>query len=394
MHEQKSNNNGLPIEKEYPPFARQDPILRDKARKWARQNRRLILVDLGMGAGYLAAWLLTGWSIRLRDVLAKMITLDWLLLLVFAAVLGLVYFLIGAPLSFYRDFILPHRFGQSNETLRNWILDQLKGLAVSAVLGGLLLEILYAMLRFAPENWFLWAAGFMLVVNVLMANLAPVLLFPIFNKFTPLDDDNQDLQNRLLTLAETTGIRVARVYKFDMSRRTKSANAALTGLGNTRRIILGDTLINSFSIDEIETILAHELGHQANKDIPFGILFETIVTVTGLFIAALAMKNGVNYFGFQGISDPAAMPLLALILGIFGLVITPATNTFLRWRERRADAYAIRVTGKPAAFASAMMRLADQNLADSDPERWVEICLYSHPAINRRIAMAANYKGN
>jgi STE24 endopeptidase len=160
------------------------------------------------------------------------------------------------------------------------------------------------------------------------------------------------------------------------------------GLGNTRRIVLGDTLLSEFTPDEIETVLAHELGHHVNKDIPLGLVVESVMTLGGLYLAALGLKWGAAAFGFGGPADIAALPVFALVMGAYGLVTMPLGNAFSRWRERRADGYALRATGNGAAFASALTRLANQNLSDVDPEPWVEFLLYSHPALNKRIAMA------
>ncbi|MFU8771190.1 MAG: M48 family metalloprotease, partial [Anaerolineales bacterium] len=239
--------------------------------------------------------------------------------------------------------------------------------------------------------WWLWVAGVMLVFNVVLANLGPVLLLPIFYKLAPLDQERPDLVERLTKLAERAGTRVRGVYKFDMSRRTKAASAALTGLGNTRRIILGDTLLQEFQDDEIETVLAHELAHHVHKDIPLGMLVGSIMTLGGLYLASLGINWGVQTFGFLGVDDVAAFPILMIVMGIFGLVTMPLQNGFSRWRERRADDYALKVTGKKEAYASALTRLANQNLAEVDPEPWVEILLMSHPPLGKRIRMAENY---
>jgi STE24 endopeptidase len=218
--------------------------------------------------------------------------------------------------------------------------------------------------------------------------LAPIILFPIFYKFIPLEDGHGELVDRLMSLAKRSDTYVRGVYKFDMSRRTTAANAGLTGLGNTRRIILGDTLIDEFTTDEIETVLAHELGHHAHKDIPLGILVESLITLVGLYIASLILSWGTQALGFNGASDVAAMPLFILVMGAYGLITMPLGNAYSRWRERRADAYAIEITGKGTAYASALTRLANQNLAEADPEPWVEFFLYSHPALSKRIAFA------
>jgi STE24 endopeptidase len=369
-----------------------DPERQKKAKVYARIQRRLMLVDLAMGALYVIAWLVFGWSAALKSYLLGWTTNDWLLVAAYGAVFGAGIYLLGLPLSYYSGFVLPHRFELSNQTLKGWISDQVKSILIGGVLGGFLLEVVYALLRASPELWWLWAAGFMLLFNVLLANLAPVILFPIFYKFTPLGEEHADLVERLLRLAKQAGARVRGVYRFDMSRRTKAANAALAGLGNTRRIILGDTLLNEFTHDEIETVLAHELGHHVHKDIPAGILVESVLTLVGMYLASLGLRWGAAAFGFSGPADIAALPLFALVMGAYGLVTMPLGNAYSRWRERRADEYALQATGKGEAYAGALVRLANQNLADADPENWVEFLLYSHPALGKRIEMARSYR--
>ena len=370
-----------------------DPERQKKAKLYARIRRRLFLVDVLIGGAYALAWLIFGWSSSLKASLLTLTTDNWptdnwLLVALFGAVFGGIYYLIDLPLTYYSSFVLPHRFGLSTQTRKGWIGDQVKILMLGAILGGLILEVVYAVLRAAPDTWWLWAAGLLLLFNVVLANLAPILIAPLFFKFVPLGEEHADLAQRLIRLAGRAHTKVRGVFKFDMSRRTKAANAALMGLGNTRRIVLGDTLIDEFTPDEIETVLAHELGHHVNKDIPLGILVETALTVGGLYLASLALNWGVAVFGFEGPADVATLPLFALVMGAYGLITMPLGNAYSRWRERRADEYALRATGNGAAYASALTRLANQNLAEVDPEPWVEFLLYSHPALSKRIAMA------
>jgi STE24 endopeptidase len=360
----------------------------EKAKEYARVNRRLMVVELAIGGVYAIVWLLVGWSLGLKMGLIALSTNQWFLVAGYGLVFGGIYFLLTLPLSYYSGFILPHCYEMSNQTLGGWISDQIKGIALGGVLGGLILEIIYAVLRAAPNTWWLWAGIILLFFSVIMANLAPVLLMPVFYNFQPLDEEREDLAQRLVRLAERAGTRVRGVFKFDMSRRTKAANAALTGLGNTRRIILGDTLLTEFSDDEIETVLAHELGHQVHKDIPVGILVQSLLTLGGLYLASLGLRWGVKTFGFNGVADIAALPLFGLVMGIYGLVTMPLSNAYSRWRERRADEYALEATKNGEAYASALVRLANQNLAEVDPPAWVEFMLYSHPALRKRIAMA------
>ncbi len=362
-----------------------------KAKEYARINRRLLLVDLALGGLYVIAWLVFGWSQTLKDVLLAWTQNDWLLVAGYAAVFGLGYLLLSLPLSYYEGFVLPHRYELSNQTGRGWVADQVKSLLLSGILGLVVLEVIYAVLRLFPEIWWLWAAGLLLIFNVILSNLAPVLIMPIFYKFVPLGEEYADLAQRLVALAERARTKVRGVYKFDMSRRSKTANAALTGLGNTRRIILGDTLLEEFTPDEIETVLAHELGHHVHKDIPVGMLVSSLLTLVGLYLASLGLSWGVSYFGFESPSDIAALPLFVIVMGLYGLVTMPLGNAYSRWREVRADEYALKATGNGAAYASALTRLANQNLAEVDPEPWVEFLLYSHPALGKRIAMAEGW---
>jgi len=369
-----------------------DPERQKQAKQYARIRRRLWLVDTIFSALYALAWLFFGWAISLRIWLTTFTNNQWLLVALFVAIFGGIYSLINLPLGYYSGFVLPHRFGQSNQSFKDWVIDQIKGLAVGAPIGLLLLELLYLALRVTGDLWWLWAAGGMLIFTILLSNLAPILIMPIFNKYVPLGDEHKELAERLLALAKRANTKVRGVFKFDMSKRTKSANAALTGIGNTRRIVLGDTLIDEFSTDEIETVLAHELGHHVHRDIPFLITFGTLSTALSLFLASLALKWAIDYFGFTDPADIAALPALMLIFSAYGLITMPIDNAVSRWRERMADDYALQSTGKSDAFASAFTRLANQNLGEVDPEQWVVFMFYSHPPLGERIEKANQWK--
>jgi len=362
-----------------------------QAKQYARIKRRFWLVDQGISLVYALLWLTTGWAVGLRSWLSGFISSDWLLVPAFAAVFGGIYFLLNLPLSYYAGFVLPHRFDLSNQSLKDWITDLIKSLGLGAVMGLILIEVVYLLLRSTGDAWWLWMTGAMLLFTVILTNLSPVLIMPIFNKFTPLCEEHADLEERLIQLAEKSGTRVKGVYKMDMSRRTKQANAFLTGIGSTRRIVLGDTLIEEFSPDEIETILAHELGHHVHKDIPWLIGFSTFMNTLGFYLVSLAMNWAINAFGLTGVADPAGLPALMILLSLYELIMMPIDNAFSRWREGMADDHALQSTGKPKAFASAFIRLANQNLGDVDPEPWVVFLFYNHPPLNARIAKAQGW---
>jgi STE24 endopeptidase len=266
----------------------------------------------------------------------------------------------------------------------------MKGLGLSLVFELALIEGVYALLAASPALWWLWAGLAMLAVTVLLANLMPVLLLPLFYKLTPLPDG--DVKRRALALAARARTRVRGIYAMRMSDKTTAANAFVAGLGNTRRIVIGDTLLDHYTPDEIEVVVAHELGHQVHTDIPKLIAARTVALLGGLFVAHLALDAILRASPhYHGLSDPATMPLLAVALGAFGLVTLPLVNGASRWIETQADVYALETTGKPHAFISAMTRLANQNLAELDPAPWIEFLLHNHPAIGRRLAMGRVY---
>jgi STE24 endopeptidase len=374
---------------EQAPEALLDHERQHKARRYARVHRRLMLVDLGVSGLYIMAWLVTGLLVDVRAWVAGLTGSPFLSILLVAGVFAAPYFVLDLPLSYYSSFVLPHRYGQSSQSLRSWVGDRVKGLIITGILGSVVLEVVYWLLRIAPDLWWLYAGGVMLLFSVLMSTLAPVLIAPLFYRFVPLE--NEDLVRRLLELAARARTRVQGVYRFDMSAKTRSANAAVMGLGATRRIVLGDTLLDNFTPDEIETVLAHELAHIAHRDMPVLVGFGAVLTLAGFASAHLALRWGVGLFGLDGIADPAGLPVFALAVGMIGMIASPISNAFSRWRERLADRFALEMTGKPQAFASAMARLANQNLGEADPERWVVILFHSHPPITERIAAANAY---
>ena len=369
-----------------------DPERQTKAKAYARLRRRLFFVNLGLSGMVTLAWLIFGWSAALKGGLLTFTRNDWLLVAAFGAIFYLSFAALELPLEYYSGFVLPHRYDQSTETLGGWAKDQLLGLLLTAVIGLPVLEGVYWLLRVTGPLWWMWAAAGYVLLAVSLSSLAPVIILPLFNKYAPLGEEHAELAARLTALAGRAGAKVSGVFRFDMSKRTKAANAALTGLGHTRRIILGDTLLDEFTTDEVETVIAHELGHHVHRDIPMGIFLSAVVALASLYLASLALNWGGAAFGFSGPADIAALPLFALTLGLFGLITLPLNNAFSRWREVRADRYALAATRNPQAFANAMTRLANQNLAEADPEPWVVFLLYSHPPIRDRVALAAKFQ--
>jgi STE24 endopeptidase len=355
------------------------------AKEYARIQRRLYFVEFGLAALVLVVLLLSGWSAALRDWAESIVREPWLVCVPYGIALGAIFTLLTLPLDLYSGYVLPKRYGLLTQSLGGWIVDTIKNLALGAAfgLGGIML--LYAVVTLFP-GWWLVMAALIWLITVALAQVAPVLLLPIFYKIHPLDDP--ELVGRLTTLAERAGTTVRGVYVMDMSSKTTTANAMLAGLGRTRRIILGDTLLRDYTPDEIETVLAHELAHHVHNDLIKGLAAQAVLIPASLWVASLVLNWGVAVFGFRGVDDVAALPLFLITLSIFGLVTMPAGNFLTRQMERAADRYALDTTHNASAFRSAMLKLASQNLSDADPPSWVRVLFYSHPPISERVRMA------
>ena len=358
-----------------------------EARRYNRIRRWLGIADFLLGVILLIVLLATGWNGTLRD-LAMHGAYEHYTAAVFLYVVMLMLIgkLLGLGLDYY-GFRLERRYNLSNQKLRAWIWDETKGFLVGVVLASIVVEILYFIIREFPQNWWVIAWAAFLGLFVLMAQLAPVVLFPIFYKFEPLDND--DLKSRLVGLSERAGTRVRGVYKWNLSEKSKKANAALTGLGNTRRIILADTLLENYSADEIEAVLAHELGHHVHRHILKSIAVQAGITLVGFWAANWVLHYAVDRTHmFVTVSDFANLPLLVLVATVLSFLLLPALNAYSRYNERQADRYAFQSIPSVGPFISSMNKLADQNLAERSPSRWVEWFFQSHPAISRRVTAA------
>ena len=369
-----------------------DPERQRKAKEYARIRHRLLVTDLAIAAVYVLVLLLSGLSAWFKAQLLLVATQPLAVIALYFVAFSIVYGLLDFPLSYYGGYVLPHRYGLSTQSLRGWLADQAKGAALGLGIGLVAVEVMYYLLRAFPSIWWLLTGILFLFFTIVLANLAPLLIVPLFFKFKPLEDE--ELVSRLISLAERVGTRVRGVFTIDLSTRTTAANAALMGLGNTRRIVLGDTLMEEYEADEIETILAHELGHHVQGDIWRGIAVQTALTLVGLFLADRLLRWGVAYFAFEGLADVAAFPLVAMAMGGLAVLSMPLANAYSRWREGLADQFSLEMTGKSRAFISSMTKLANQNLAEAEPEPWAEFLLYSHPAIGKRIKRAQGFKSS
>jgi STE24 endopeptidase len=359
-----------------------------EARRYNRIHRWLGIADFVIGSAFLVILLVTGWTGWLRDLALRRAFQNYPL-----AVFVYLFFLliIGKALGFgldYYGFRLERKFQLSTQKLRSWLWDEAKGFLVGLVLAGIVVELLYFMIRQSPQHWWIITWALFIGLFILLAQLAPVVLFPIFYKFEPLD--NEDLRRRLVLLSEHAGTRVRGVYRWKLSEKSKKANAALTGLGSTRRIILADTLLDNYAPEEIEAVLAHELGHHVHRHILKSIFVQAGTTLLGFWVANWVLHYAADrhMFNLEELSDFANLPLLALTATALSLLLMPALNAYSRYNERQADRYAFESIISVEPFISSMNKLAQQNLAERTPSKWIEALFHSHPAISKRVAAA------
>jgi Zn-dependent protease with chaperone function len=357
-----------------------------EAQHYNRIRRWLGIADFAIGFVFLVVLLATGWSGWLRDLAYRMGFGNYSLsVFMYVLLLLAISKILGVSLDYY-GFRLECRYKLSTQKFRAWAWDEIKGFLVGLILTSIVVELVYFTLRQWPLHWWILAWALFMGLFVLMAQLAPVVLFPIFYKFEPLE--NEDLRRRLVVLGERAGTRVRGVYRWKLSEKSKKANAALTGLGATRRIILADTLLDNYTPEEIEAVLAHELGHHVHRHILKSIFVQAGITFFGFWAANWTLHYAVDEHMFLQLSDFANLPLLVLVSVVLSLLLMPALNAYSRYNERQADRYAFESISSVAPFISSMNKLAEQNLAERTPSKWVEWLFHSHPSVSRRLAAA------
>ncbi|QQS38234.1 MAG: M48 family metallopeptidase [Ignavibacteriales bacterium] len=331
------------------------------------------------------------YSLKLDNYLFQTFENPYLRFIIFILIIGFAGSILFSPLSYYSGFYLEHKYNLSNQNIWKWILENLKGLVVSLAVGIPVLLIFYYSLEKFNTDWWLPFSIAMFFISVVLARIAPIVILPLFYKIIPIEND--ELKFRISELSKDAGLKIDNVYKFDMSKNTRKANAAFTGIGKSKRIILGDTLLEKYSNDEIETVLAHEMGHYKKKHIVKGIFFNTALSFITFFVIAKLYEHSIALFGFNSLTQIGALPLLTLWAMVVGLFLTPLGNILSRKYEYEADEYAVTATSKADDFISTLNKLSEQNLGDKQPHPFVEWFFYSHPSIEKRIKAIKEFAG-
>ncbi len=367
----------------------------DKSTKYHRLRRRADLLGTAMAGVLLLGLSFAGGGQRLRELAAAVA--QWvpggfeeaITVALLTVMIVLLLQIVELPFAYFQGYQLEHRYGLSTQSLSHWLADHAKGVVLGIVFAVAGTAVVFTALRNWDASWWWISAAVFAVAMIGLAQLAPVVLLPIFYKFKPLE--RPALVERLLALATRARTDVVGVFEWVLSGHTKKANAALAGMGKTRRILLSDTLLTDYSEDEIEVILAHELAHHVHRDLWRGIALQAASLVAGFYLADVVLRSLADPLELRGIADPAALPMLMLIGGVWSFISLPLANAMSRAQERAADRYALTTTRNVDAFVTAMKRLSQQNLAEEYPSPLVRWLFYSHPPIRERIDAARNF---
>lgn len=361
-----------------------------EAKQYGRQELKCDLLDKVLDLAYLATVAILV-AVPLDQWLQRFSWLEpmWARLAAMFLLLTLGHIAVSFPLSFYSGHVLEHRYGLSRQTFGRWLWQYTKRHVLGLSLGVLMIEGLYAIIWMAGDFWWLYAAAAFFLVSVVLGQLAPVLILPLFYKIQRMEDE--PLSRRFQALTEGTGLSIEGVYRMELSRETAKANAMLAGLGRTRRVLLGDTLLDQFSKEEIEVIFAHEVGHHVHRHLPKLIITGIAYSLCGFYLCDRLLAAWVQHVdgSFDHATLPVyTLPMLMLAITVFSLLLEPLQNSVSRYFERQSDWYALQRTGHVDAYRSAFRKLARLNKADPDPHPLEVFLFHSHPTISQRLAMA------
>jgi Zn-dependent protease with chaperone function len=364
------------------------------ALRYHRSGNVLWVVNVVVGLAVPAAILFSGWSARLRDW-ARRIGRGWAgTVLVYVFLYITLTGLITLPLAYYQDFVREHAYGLTHQTFAKWAADAVKAWLVSSVIGGVVALITYAILRKSPRRWWLWTSLAALPLLVLALVVTPIWIQPLFNEFGPLAD--KALEQQILAEARRAGIEDSKVYEVKKSVDTEKVNAYVTGVGNTKRIVLYDTILKKLTPDELLFVLGHEMGHYVLRHVLVLIATSWLMIALTLYLihrlSGSILRRWHQRFGFDDLADPASLPLLLLLTGALSLVLDPVQLAISRHLEHEADRFGLELTRDNHAAATAFVKLQHENLSIPYPGLLYMLWRGSHPSLGERIEFSNDYR--
>ena len=358
-----------------------------EAKSYGREGLWCELADKGLDITYLAVmafFLARPLDVWLREDLS--LENSWLRLAAMLVIVTVIHIAVSLPLSFFSGHVLEHKYSLSNQTYQQWLWRYLKIQLLAMVLGLVMFEGLYGLIYVTGPWWWLAAAACFFLVSIVLGRLWPVLIMPLFYKIDRLEDPT--LMDRFGELCEGTGLSIEGVYRMELSAETVKANAMLAGFGKTKRVILGDTLLDKFTPDEIAVVFAHEVGHHVHRHIRKLILIGATTSIVAFLVCHWMIAAWDGHSEWYDRFPVYALPMFMLIITLLSLFSEPLQNGISRFFERQSDRYALRATGMRDAYKSAFSKLAKLNKDDPDPHPLEVFLLHSHPSIDERLALA------
>lgn len=360
------------------------------ARRYRNDNLKWSIVSLVVSALFLIAILVFDISKGFADFLSVYVNARLLLIAAYFTVLYLVFSLLTLPFSYIEGYSIEHKYDFSTQSRRAWFVDWVKSSVVTYVIGLIVFEVIYLLIPASPGLWWLWLSLMMVVFSVILTNVFPIVILPLFYKSTPIEDG--ELKNEITQLSGRAGVGIKGVYSIDLSSKTTKANAAVVGLGNTKRILIGDTLISKFQTGEILSAVAHEIVHYREHHMWWLVLWQSLITMVMFYVLFRVQPFVYGLSGFDHAADIAAFPLFALTFAVISYVFRPIGAAISRYYERRADRGALNLTGNAEAFVSLIAKFCNEQLSIAYPNRLVEWYKYSHPSPGKRIAFTEKWK--
>jgi len=362
------------------------------SKQYQHGKNLFFLINLILDVLFLIFVFFSGLSFYWRDaalkVFPQLLATNSIYIFFFSVCLYVWHF----PLTIFAGYTWEHKFGLSNQNLKEWLRDDVKKGLIGFVIMLMMVNAVYLFLSFWPRFWWIAAGIFYILLSGVLARLMPNIIIPLFYKYAPIA--NEELKNSIKKLFEACRLPLRDVCSINLSSKTKKANAFVCGIGQNRRVVLSDTLLNHFSVGEIETVVAHELAHYKNRDIIKLIILNAFVVFCGLLAVDRFLRYAFHHYFAGRVEDIAYFPIVALAMMIFLFLATPLMNAYSRTLERQVDEFSLRITKKQNHFVSMMQKLGALNLAEVDPSKWVELFLYDHPSIKRRIEFAQQFKAD
>lgn len=357
-----------------------------RSKQYHKAKYLLLAIDLALSIAFLVFLQVSGLSLALKTFAVAKAPSAWLAVLIYMGCFFNLYTFVSLPIHFLSSFVTERKFNLSNQKLGAWLVDEIKKYALSFLFFAVTVELLYGVVEALPHHWWIAASIGWLFLTLFTSRILPTILIPIFYPTKTLPAG--ELKERLLGLCRRCGIQVLDIYEITLSKKTRKANAALVGVGKTRRVLLGDTLLGQYDPPEIEMVVAHEIGHHVKRHIAKSLALNFLITFAGFYLLYLLSQPLVRFLGGEGLTDLSLFPSLALLSFFGGLLILPLQNGFSRYQENEADSFALKMLPRSDVFVSLMNKLGSQNLADMSPNAWVEFFLYDHPSLSNRIKNA------